>query len=333
MTRRIVAAAALVLAGCGGGGGGGPAPAVKGSPELVPFEDALPAALTRRPPAPAPACRASQLKVAGNGVQFVPGTQQGGIGSVVVRNGGTRPCRLTGRPEVRFVGGTAPPRQRQRALAPDAPAFPKVAPPAASLLALQPGQSAALTIDWENWCPQSRERANLQPPKALRVTLPGGRGSVDVKYNAVVSCDHQDRPSVIGVRPFAPEPLAESSGFTTAPMTASVHPLGGGKGALRGRRGQVLRFAVELRNASRTETVSFGRCPLVAEKFAPVGATEAHQLNCAAAAPIKPKQARWFEMRVRVPAKAPLGANGLFWRLDPEGEFAPQVVARVVVAP
>ena len=74
-----------------------------------------------------------------------------------------------------------------------------------------------------------------------------------------------------------------------------------------------------------------GRCPLLAEKFAPVGPTEAHQLNCGAAAPIAPGKSQWFEMRVRVPADAPLGPNGLFWRLDPVGDFGPQVVARVLV--
>jgi hypothetical protein len=36
-------------------------------------------------------------------------------------------------------------------------------------------------------------------------------------------------------------------------------------------------------------------------------------------------------MRIRVPARAPLGANGLFWELDPLGAQSPEAVARVIV--
>jgi hypothetical protein len=335
MSRRFLWVPALVLAGCGGHHAPAATPAAaKSSIKLVPFNEALPAALTARPASPAQACRASQLRVEGDGLLFVPGAQKGATGSFALRNRGAHSCRLTGRPGVRFVGGTAPPRQQQKPVEPGAPEFPKVAPPDASLLALAPGQSAVLSIDWDNWCPRASVAAKqkgIQPPKALRVTLPQGGGSVDVRYNAVASCEHQDQPSVIGVRPFAPKSLQSASGFTTVPLVAKVHPLDGGKGQLTGRRGEDLRFAVELRNASATETVSFDRCPLVAEKFAPVGPTEAHELNCGGAGPIRPGAALWFEMRVRVPKDAPLGPNGLFWRLDPVAESAPQTVARVVV--
>jgi hypothetical protein len=323
----------LLVAGCGGHGGDG-SHAVKRSVELVPFDAEEPAALSEPTASPAPACRASQLKVEGQGLQLVPGTQNGGTGGIVLRNGGSRPCRLTGRPKLRFVGGTAPPKQEQRALEPDPPAFPKVAPASDSLLALAPGERAVLGVEWENWCPQASAAAKqkgVRPPKALRVTLPGLASSVDVNYSAVVSCVHQRQPSLISVRPFAPQPLQAKTAFTTAPMTVKLHPLDGGGGTLSGRRGQDLRFSVELHNASSTDTVRFDQCPLVAEKFAPVGPTEAHQLNCAAAAAIGPGGVQWFEMRVHVPREAPLGANGLFWRLDPAGEFGPQAVTRVVV--
>ena len=36
-------------------------------------------------------------------------------------------------------------------------------------------------------------------------------------------------------------------------------------------------------------------------------------------------------MRVRVPSDAPLGANGLFWELDPFGSRNPQLHARVTI--
>jgi hypothetical protein len=331
MSRRVIWVLALVLAGCGGHH---QADTRAAAPELVPFDGARPAALADRAPARAPACRASQLRLVGDGLQFVPGTQQGGTGGFVVRNAGARPCRLTGRPTVRFVGGTAPPPQRQRALEASAPTFPQLAPPDTALLALAPGEGAVLSVDWDNWCPRAStaaKRKGIQPPKALRVTLPADSGSLDVRYNAVVACVHADQPSVIGVRPFAPRPLQGAGAFTTAPLIAKVHRPDGGKGPLHGRRGQDVRFAVELHNASTTDTVRFDRCPLVAEKLAPTGDTEAHQLNCRAAAPIRPGAGQWFEMRVHVPDDAPLGPNGLFWRLDPVGESSPQTVARLIV--
>ena len=46
--------------------------------------------------------------------------------------------------------------------------------------------------------------------------------------------------------------------------------------ALAGRRGDVVRFAVELHNPSRAP-VTFERCPLAVEVLAPTGAPEAHQ--------------------------------------------------------
>jgi hypothetical protein len=337
MYRRLVVCAAL-LAGCGAHHhAAGPASNGGARVKLVPFDAAAPAALAGGPASAAPACRAGQLAVEGKGLVLVPGETTGGTGTLVLRNRGPRACRLTGRPVARFVGGTAPPPQRQRPLPPNPPAFPQVAPPQSALRALAPGQSAVVSLDWANWCPHVSDAAKakgIAPPKALRLTLPAGGGSLDAGYTAVVSCDHASAPSTIGMRPFAPAPLTAPRGFTDAPLTVTAHPLTGGQGVLHARRGQELRFAVDLRNRSTTDTVRFdGRCPLVAEKFAPVGSTEAHQLNCRGAAPIAPGQAQWFEMRVRVPANAPVGPNGLFWRLDPVGDFGPQVVARVVVRP
>jgi hypothetical protein len=333
MYRRLLGCAALLaLAGCGGGGHKQAAagPKVK----LVPFDAAAPTALAA-PGSPAPPCRAAQLRVTGKGLLLVPGASEGGTGTLALRNRGSRACSLTGRPAARFVGGTAPPSQRQRPLPPQPLEFPRVAPPSAALRALAPGQSAVLSLDWSNWCPRVGTAARgrrLTPPKALRLTLPRHGGALDAGYSSVVPCDHPGRPSTIGMRPFAPQPLTAAGGFTNVPLSVTAQPLAGGHGALRARRGQELRFAVAVRNRSTTETVRFdGRCPLLAEKFAPVGATEAHQLNCGAAAPIAPGRSQWFEMRVHVPGNAPLGPNGLFWRLDPVGDFGPQVVARVLV--
>ena len=85
-----------------------------------------------------------------------------------------------------------------------------------------------------------------------------------------------------------------------------------------------------LRNRSRT-TATFEHCPAYIEQLAPSGRVEAHQLNCAAAKPIEPGKSVAFAMRIRVPRNAPLGANGLFWELDPFGSHNPQLHARVAI--
>jgi hypothetical protein len=96
-------------------------------------------------------------------------------------------------------------------------------------------------------------------------------------------------------------------------------------------RGAELRYAVELRNASPTETIRFERCPIVVETLAPAGRPEAHALNCRGAKPLAPGRSLRFEMRLRVAANAPVGPNGLFWELDPLGAQGPEVASRVVV--
>ena len=99
---------------------------------------------------------------------------------------------------------------------------------------------------------------------------------------------------------------------------------------IHGRRGGTLRFRVVLTNDSAT-TVRFDRCPAYAQQLVPGGRVEAYTLNCRAAHPIAPGKSLAFAMRLRVPQNAPLGANGLFWELDPFGARAPQVHARVTI--
>jgi hypothetical protein len=114
-------------------------------------------------------------------------------------------------------------------------------------------------------------------------------------------------------------------------VQAAVRTLSGGEPPLHGRRGDVVRFAVELRNPNQQAVIRFDRCPVLAELVAPAGAAEVHQLNCAAAEPIPPGAAALFEMRVRVPASAPAGPNGLFWALDVAGTQPLEVVSRLIV--
>jgi hypothetical protein len=326
-TRLLAALAALagLTTGCH------PAAAPAGAPaqaaRLVPWTGSVPPLLRPRPVRPAAPCRAAQLRVDGGGLLFQPAAH-GGTGTLRLRNAGRLPCRLDGRPQVRFVGAPAGPAQRQLALPAEPPAFPALLPPPGVLLALPPGAGATLTVDWRNWCVPGPRAV---PPRVVRVSLPRGAGSLDADYSAVTSCEDRTQPSTVGVRPFQPAALAEPGGWTNLRVRATVGALGGQPAPPHGRRGQTVAFAVELRNASSTGTVRFDRCPVLAELLAPAGGTEAYELNCAAAAPIPPGGALRFEMRLRVPVAAPLGPNGLFWALDATGSQPLEVISRVVV--
>ena len=328
--RALTLAALVLLAACSSSHGSRPSHL-----DLIAWDAAVPAQLHAPQVAPAAPCRASQLKVAGAGFAFAPALS-GGTGSVTLRNSGSAPCGLAGRPSVRVVGAKPQPAQRQEPLPDQAPPFPKVLPPAATLRSLAPGGTATLTVDWSNWCVPGAATATkpLTPPKALRVTL-AGRGSLDIGYDAVPSCDAPARPSTLGVREFQPSPLVDStpwtSGVLTPKVTAKVTAHDGGKGSITGRRGAVVPFAVQLHN-SAAAPVRFERCPLVAEMLAPAGTTEVHELNCRGAGQIPPGASIGFEMRIKVPAAAPLGNNGLFWELDPTGTQSLEVVSRLVVA-
>jgi hypothetical protein len=321
----VVGMVAALLAGCSSSHGGRPSGA-----DLIPWQAAVPAALRASPVTAAPACRASRLKVVGIGFLFAPALS-GGTGSVSVRNAGPGACGLTGRPAVRVVGGSRQPLQRQESLPAELAPFPKVLPPASTLRSLPGGGTATLTVDWRNWCVPGAAGATkpLTPPRALRVTLAGGLGSLDIGYDAVPSCDSPSEPSTLGVRPFQPSPLHDDAPWTSGVVTATITARDGGRAPITGRRGQVASFAVQLHNSSSTP-VQFARCPLIAEMLAPAGSPEVHQLNCHA--PIPPAGSLGFEMRIQIPAGAPLGNNGLFWELDPTGPQGLEVVSRLVVA-
>ncbi len=300
-----------------------------GKVTLVPWDGAVPRRLQAGDIAPASPCRAPRLRVVGAGFQFNAAIA-GGAGSLTLRNAGPHACRLTGRPKVRLVGAVPAPHQRQVALPAEPAAFPAVVPPDTTLRALPAGGTATLVVDWRNWCVPHARKAPV-PPRAVRVTLPGGRGSIDAGYNAVPSCDAPGRPATLGVRPFQPAPVRATPPWTAGVVRAAIQPLSGGGSPLAGKRGEVVRFAVQLHNVSAA-AVRFDRCPLLVELLAPAGRPEVHQLNCGAASPIQPGGSLRFEMRIQVPGDAPTGPNGLFWQLDPTGAQGPQVVSRLVVA-
>ncbi|HKT04279.1 MAG TPA: hypothetical protein VJT31_32545, partial [Rugosimonospora sp.] len=219
----------------------------------------------------------------------------------------------------------APP-QRQLPLPALPPAFPAVVPPDSALLAVPPGGAATLDLDWRNWC-LPRAPGTPVPPRAIRLTLAGG-GTVDAGYDAVPPCTAPATPTTLGVRPFQPAPLPPTPPWTSTVLQATIQPLTGTR--LAGRPGATVRFAVQLHNPGTTP-VPFQRCPLVAELLAPAGQPEVYRLNCPAAGALPAGGSLRFEMRVRVPAGAPAGDNGLFWRLDPTGGEGPEAVSRVTV--
>jgi Domain of unknown function (DUF4232) len=331
---RIRPGMALALLCTGAAAGcSAPAAAAHARPEhVIAWNGAVPSQLEARPALPAAPCRASQLRVAGSGLQFVPGVV-GGTGVVALRNTGPASCGLTGWPTVRLVGAPRAPAQRQVDLPAQVPTFPQVLQPAATLRALAPGATATLSIDWINWCvPGAVGSAKPQvPPAAVRITLGRGLGSLDVGYNAVPDCDTPGQPSTIGVKPFAPSPLPATQPWTTAKVKATIQPLNEPGASLTGKRGQVVRFAVRLQDTSAAP-VRFDPCPLVAETLAPSGQPEVHQLNCRSAGAISPGGSLVFEMRIHVPIDAPLGNNGLFWELDPTGAQGPEAVSGLRVS-
>ncbi|HSS80636.1 MAG TPA: DUF4232 domain-containing protein [Gaiellaceae bacterium] len=287
----------------------------------VPWIATVPPQLATRTPAKA-ACRSAELTILGQ-VRFIA-RLQGAIALVTLQNTGKRACRLRGRPSVGFVkrGG---PKQVQRQIPPTPSNFPEVTYPESSLLALRPGERGAVTISWLNWCDPVVKGVPHVPPSALRLTLPGGRGHLDADYNAVPPCLDPRLPSTIGVSRFQPSLVPPGRFFTNAFLEGSVPSQ-----PVHGRRGRLLRFRVVLKNRSHTPA-TFERCPAYIEQLAPAGRVEAHQLNCAAAHPIAPGKSVAFGMRLRVPRNAPLGANGLFWELDPFGSHIPQLHARVTI--
>jgi len=318
----VVALAVLTVsaAGCNSGSESS-SDSGAGGGSAVAWTAAKPPQVTARSPASTP-CRAADLHVAGR-VKFVP-RLQGGIALVGVRNAGSRTCRLTGRPVVTLVKNGGP-VQVNRAIPTTPSNFPETTYPASSLLALRPGDTAALTISWDNWCDRVITGEPHVPPSAVRIALPQHRGGISADYNAVPQCVDPNAPSTIGVSVFQPSLVRAGRPWTTAFVSARVPDQ-----PVHAKRGGILHYQVVLKNRSK-ETARFTRCPAYIQQLVPRGKVEVYELNCAAAHAIAPGKSLAFAMQLRVPKSSPPGANGLFWGLDPFGVRAPQLHARVTV--
>ena len=288
----------------------------------VPWIAAKPAQVAEREPV-ARACRASDLE-APRQVKFVP-RLHGGIALVPLRNVSGSACRLTGRPRVIFVkdGG---PEQVQKPF-PTTPAnFPETTYPA-----VEPARAAARRVrrrhDRVGQLVRSGRQGEAAPAAERAADHAAGRARQHRHRLQRRAAVHRPQRADDDRRlrlPAEPDP-------DRAPVDERV-PARVGAAASRStaRRGGTLRFRVVLDNGSQT-TVRFDRCPAYAQQLVPRGSVEAYTLNCRAAHPIAPGKSLAFAMRVRVPQNAPLGANGLFWELDPFGARAPQVHARVTI--
>ena len=202
--------------------------------------------------------------------------------------------------------------------------FPETTYPASSLLALRPGDTGALTISWDNWCDPVVTGEPHVPPSAVRIALPHDRGSISADYNAVPPCVDPNAPSTIGVSVFQPSLVRPGRPWTTAFLSATVpdqpvHAKRGGSSLPRGPE----------------ERLEGGRPLHALPRVHPAAGSEREgrglRAQCAAAHAIAPGKSLAFAMQVRVPSKPPLGANGLFWGLDPFGARAPQLHARVTI--
>ncbi len=291
---------------------------------VIPWIPATPPA----PPVPplAPACRTSQLHVSGAGRSrglFVNGAGGQLVGSVTLRNEGA-PCSLSGRLQLRFVGGpSAAVPQHQSALASSAPTPDQLLPPF-STRALPHGAAVSTTFWWRNWCaPGNAGGGKLSaPPTAAEVRIPTG-STVRFKVATAPRCDQPGGASTVSVgplQPVAPQPKAA----THLPVTLALD-----QEQYRAAAGSVLHFQVTMTNAGK-RVLAFHGCPLYFEGLAPTSSHEIHILNCKPMGALSPGAHAVFAMEERIPQLRP-GSYGLQWQVGLGTYLPPSVGAGLTV--
>jgi hypothetical protein len=304
------------------------------SEDAIPWE-AIPVRAQWAPPvALAPACRADLLH-ARLSAQGAGGSLYGGI---VLQNRGDRACSLTGRPRLRFAGGSASAtRWRQGRLkgAPWLEGGEDVAAGRRDVRSLNPGARAWLPFAWSNWCPPGVAETSSGPgPKRLVVALPHGGGELRFRTRYVPICSAPKSPALVATRAFLrrePEP-AES---TRLPLAVSfpgmAHPeVKFGTPELQAPRGGVLHYEIGLTNTSG-RTFSFRACPVFTQKLTSADQAVAFVLNCKPAGPFASGERKIFAMELTVPKDARLGRNGLTWMVGPHTYEPPWAPATVLV--
>jgi Protein of unknown function (DUF4232) len=191
------------------------------TPQPGPGPD-LPPSTTSQSGSPTPSrCAASAL---GGSVQASDGAAGTIYTTIGLRNVSARTCTVKGIPQVRLLGA-----QGQPATAPSVPSG-----PAGSVVVVRPGKVARFTFSQPNAC-DARVAGSR-----LRVTLPGGQGSVTLPLGAVTS---------FGTCSSVRVQALEASSAPTIPTTPPGRPVGqriptrppaGGPAVPAGRPGRVV---------------------------------------------------------------------------------------------
>jgi hypothetical protein len=274
-----------------------------------------------RPARPAPLCRASDLRVVWDyepGFVF-QGAGGSAVGGIRLANRSAGPCRLTGRPKVSFP---RPPGMHQRLEQKPLPPAVSVSEgagddsllPRYTLLALEPGGHAWVSLFWSNWCPPGVEPDSTgDPPGALLLT-PAGGGALRVPFEGVTKCWAPRAPSLVQVDRFAPAEVPPPPDEPNLPVAIRI------EAPPTARRGELLSYEVTLRNFTRKPVkLERARCPTFTQGLNYRGPTL--YLNCRPAGVLERGESATFEMRYRVPRLARLGPQPFNWTLSPEGSF------------
>jgi hypothetical protein len=213
---------------------------------------------------------------------------------ILVRNAGLDRCTLAGRPVL--LGSASPGGQR---VITTRPAGEPVDVPNATPAAIDPGESAVVTVMTYGGCLDGRKETNVQ---GVRLRLPDG-GEIALRTSLNTTCG-------VGLGPWqrpAPAPPAVS------PFAALVASLDVPAVI---RAGETLDFVVTLANPTG-EDIRLSPCPnYIYSLTAPVKAGGSHRLNCTVS--VVPARGRLrFAMRLGIPESPGYsGATTLQWTLE-----------------
>lgn len=264
------------------------------APPVIPWVDLPPSeqpSVTLSPRAATAACRTADLVLDRIEDGAAAGTR---YRRVLVRNTGLDRCTLAGRP---VLLGTASPGG-ERVISTLSAGDP-VEVPNATPAAIDPGESAVVTVMTYGACLDGRKESNVQ---AVRLRLPDG-GEIALRTSLNTTCgvglSQWQRPAP---RPPAVSPFAALVASLDAPPVI--------------RTGETLEFVVTLTNPTGADVV-LSPCPnYLVSLTAPVKAGGSHQLNCAAT--VVPAHGRLrFAMRMGIPVlPGYIGPTTLQWTLD-----------------
>jgi hypothetical protein len=305
------------------------------TPALAAAVDQRPAPIpwipTRPPrvaePPVAPSCKSSDLRAQ----LQVQGSTGNLIGGVVVRNVGSVPCSLRGRPSARFEGGPATETAfRTVPFEADPLDTSLIYDRGSSLRALHPGRTAFVPILWSNWCPSDAVVTSYgTPPTSLVLVLPQ-RGELTASVDRAPRCDSPSAPSTLSIKPFARrgrQPLPSSH----LPLRVVIVGASSDKTrppSLRVKAGGVLRYDVALTNVAR-RPFRFRGCPTYLQDLD--RRLDSYVLNCKPLGILRPRESARFAMVLHVPKNAEVGRTSLFWLLGPRTYLPPTAGAMVLV--